>query len=198
MQPRIRERREQFLEVQRALSISANPERLLDATVRWTVARLVQEEKGWSTMSSIATYAAAPSQSRSTTRGRFALIGLATVVAAVLANVLFYYVGQLFVTYNPDFVVLANLGGTITMTAASAIIAVLVYAAVLRFSKNPVRVYTIISAVVLVVSVIPDYTMIPSEPGASTGQAVILALMHVVAAAVIVPMLTILARPNAR
>ena len=40
--------------------------------------------------------------------------------------------------------------------------------------------------------------MIPSEVGASTGQAVILALMHVVAAAVIIPMLTILARPNAR
>lgn len=126
------------------------------------------------------------------------MIGLATVVVAVLANVLFYYVGQLFVTYHPDFVILANPGATITMTAAAGIIAVLVYAALLRFNSNPVRVYTIVAAVVLAVSVIPDYTMIPSEAGASTGQAVILALMHVVAAAVIVPMLTILARPNAR
>jgi hypothetical protein len=149
-------------------------------------------------MSSIATYTSAPSVSRSTSRGQFALIGLATVVAAVLANVLFYYIGNVFVTYKPDFVILANLGGTITMTAAAGIIAVLVYAALLRFSKNPVRVYAIVSAVVLVVSIIPDFTMIPSEAGASTGQAVVLALMHVVAAAVIVPMLTTLARPEER
>ena len=149
-------------------------------------------------MSSIATYAAAPSLSRSTSRGRFALIGLATVVAAVLANVLFYYVGNVFVSYKPEFVILANLGGTITMTAAAGIIAVLVYAALLRFNSNPARVYTIVAAVVLAISIIPDYTMILSEPGATTAQATILALMHVVAAAVIVPMLTILARPNAR
>jgi hypothetical protein len=147
-------------------------------------------------MSSIATHTSAPSVSRSTGRGRFALIGLTTIVAAVLANVLFYYVGNLFVTYKSEFVILANLGGTITMTAAAGIIAVFVYAALLRFSKNPVRVYTIVSAVVLVVSIIPDFTMIPSEAGSTTGQAVILALMHVVAAAVIVPMLTKLARPE--
>lgn len=149
-------------------------------------------------MSSIASYTSAPSVPRSAGRRTFARIGLATVVASTLANVLFYYLGSVFVSYNPDFVVLANASGTIFFTVVSAIVAVLLYAALLRFADNPVRTFNIVSAVVLVVSIIPDFTYIPSQEGASTGQAVILALMHVVAAAVIVPMLTTLARPQAR
>lgn len=149
-------------------------------------------------MSSIASYTSAPSVSRSTGWRTFARIGVATVVASTLANVLFYYLGSVFVSYNPDFVVLANASGTIFFTVVSAIVAVLLYAALLRFADNPVRTFNIISAIVLVVSIIPDFTYIPSQEGASTGQAVILALMHVVAAAVIVPMLTTLARPQVR
>lgn len=149
-------------------------------------------------MSSIATYTSAQSVSRSNGRGRFARIGLATVVASVLANVLFYYIGSAFVTYDPDFVVLANVSGAIVFTAFFAVAAVAVYAALVRYTDNAVRNFTIISAVVLAVSIVPDYTMILDEPGSSLGQATILAMMHVVAASVIVPMLTILARPQER
>lgn len=149
-------------------------------------------------MSSIATRTSGLSESRSIAWGGFARIGLATVVAAVLANTLFYYIGGLFVTYNPDFVVLANPSGTIIFTLASAIVAVPLYGALLRYTDNPVRNFNIIAAVVLVVSIVPDYTIILDEAGASTGQATILALMHVVAAAVIVGMLTTLARPQTR
>ncbi|HYI14682.1 MAG TPA: DUF6069 family protein [Thermomicrobiales bacterium] len=149
-------------------------------------------------MSSIATYASAQPQSRSNGRGHFAKIGLATVVAAVLANVLFYYIGSAFVTYDPDFVVLSNVSGAVIFTLAAAVVAVSLYAALVRFTDNPVRNFNIIAAVVLVLSIIPDYTMILDEPGSSFGQATILALMHVVAAAVIVLMLTTLAHPNKR
>ena len=149
-------------------------------------------------MSSIATYTSAQSVSRSNGRGRFARIGLATVVASVLANVLFYYIGSAFVTYDPDFVVLTNVSGAIVFTAFFAVAAVAVYAALVRYTDNAVRNFTIISAVVLAVSIVPDYTMILDEPGSSLGQATILAMMHVVAASVIVPMLTILARPQER
>jgi hypothetical protein len=149
-------------------------------------------------MSSIAGYAAVPVAPRVANRGRFALIGLATVAAATAVNTLFYYIGGLLVTYNPEFLVLANPSGVIIFTVVAAIVAVLVYGGLLRFSANPVRVYNIVAAVVLVVSIVPDITYIPGVEGASNGQAAILALTHVVAAAVIVPMLTILARPQER
>jgi hypothetical protein len=147
-------------------------------------------------MSSIASYTSAPSVSRSNGRGRFAKVGAATVVAATLANAVFYYLGSLFVNYHPDFVILSNVSGAVIFTAFFAVAAVAVYAGLVRYTDNAVRNFTIIAAVFLVVSIIPDYTMILDEPGSSFGQATILALMHVVAAAIIVPMLTILARPQ--
>jgi len=41
-----------------------------------------------------------------------------------------------------------------------------------------------------VVTLIPDFTYIPTVPGASNGQTAILVLMHVIAASVIVRLLT--------
>ena len=40
------------------------------------------------------------------------------------------------------------------------------------------------------VTLIPDFTYIPTVPGASNGQTAILVLMHVIAASVIVRLLT--------
>jgi hypothetical protein len=149
-------------------------------------------------MSSIATHTSAQSVSRSTGRGHFAKIGLATVVASVLANVLFYYIGSAFVTYDPDFIILTNVSGAVIFTAFFAVAAVAVYAGLVRFTDNAVRNFNVIAAVFLVVSIVPDYTYIMDQAGATFGQATILALMHVIAAAVIVAMLTVLARPQAR
>jgi hypothetical protein len=132
----------------------------------------------------------APVESRAIDWGRYALVGLGTVVAAVLANVLVYFVGSAVVGYDPQFIVLANVSATILFTVVPAIAAVLLYAVLLRFTANPVRIFTSIAAVVLVLSLIPDLTYIPTVPGATTGQTVILVLMHIVAAVVIVGMLT--------
>ena len=60
------------------------------------------------------------------------------------------------------------------------------------------RAFAIIAAVVFVITLIPDFTYIPTVPGATAGQTAILVLMHVVAAGVIVGMLTTLTRPQAR
>ncbi len=122
--------------------------------------------------------------------GRFALVGLGTVIAAVLANLLVYLVGSVIVGYNPQFVVLANASGTILFTVVPAIVAVLLYAVLMRFSRDPARIFTNIAVVVLIVSLIPDLTYIPSVPGASAGQTAILMLMHGVAAVVIIGVLT--------
>jgi hypothetical protein len=141
-------------------------------------------------MSSILLSSSEPEASRSLSWGRYALVGLATVVAAVLANVLVYFIGSAVVGYDPLFIVLANVSATILFTVVPAIVAVLLYAILLRFSSNPARIFTNIAVVVLIVSLIPDLTYIPSVPGATPGQTAVLMLMHVIAAVVIVSMLT--------
>jgi hypothetical protein len=130
--------------------------------------------------------------------GRVALVGLGTVIAAVLANLVVYYIGAAIVGYNPDFVVLATNGGTIFFTVIPAIVAVLLYAILLRFTRRPARIFSIIAAVVFVVTLIPDFTYIPTVVGASNGQTAILVLMHIVAAVVIVGLLTKFARLRGR
>jgi hypothetical protein len=131
-----------------------------------------------------------PVPPRAVNWGRFALVGLGTVVAAVLANLLVYLIGSVVVDYDPQFVVLANPSATILFTVVPAIVAVLLYAALIRFTSNPARIFTNIAVVVLIVSLIPDLIYIPSVPGATSGQTAILMVMHVVAASVIVWMLT--------
>jgi hypothetical protein len=139
-----------------------------------------------------------PVPPRAVNSGRFALVGLGTVVAAVLANLLVYLIGSVVVDYDPQFVVLANPSATILFTVVPAIVAVLLYAALIRFTSNPARIFTNIAVVVLILSLIPDLTYIPSVPGATSGQTAILMVMHVVAAVVIVSMLTTLTRPQGR
>lgn len=146
----------------------------------------------------VTTSSSVPHASRAVNWRRFAPIGLATVLAAVIANVLVYVAGEAVVGYDAEFVVLSNVSGTILFTLIAAIVAVLVYAALLRRAGDPVRLFTIISAVVFVVTLIPDFTYIPTQEGATNGQTATLALMHVVAAVVIVWSLTTFARPRAR
>jgi hypothetical protein len=122
--------------------------------------------------------------------GRYALLSLGTVVAAVLANTVFYYLAAALVAYDPEFIVLSNPSGAIIFTLVPAVVAVLLYAGLLRFTRHPVAIFNVISAVVFVVTLIPDFTYIPTVPGASNGQTAVLVLMHVIAAAVIVRLLT--------
>ena len=128
--------------------------------------------------------------------GRYALVGIATVIAAVVANLVVYFIGGAFVAYDPEFVVLSTPSGTILFTVVPAIVAVIIYGLLLRFASNPARVFTILAAVVLVLSWIPDLTYIPTVPGSSAGQTAVLMVMHAVAAVVIVGMLTNLTRPR--
>ena len=149
-------------------------------------------------MSSTTSFSSRPRESRPVEWGRFALVGVGTVVAAVLANVLVYFIGSAVVGYDPEFVVLRNVSAVILFTVVPAIVAVLLYAILLRYTSNSARTFTIVAAVVLVVSLIPDAAYIPTVPGATGGQTAVLAVMHVVAAVVIVSMLTTLIRPQSR
>jgi len=126
---------------------------------------------------------------------RVALVGVATIVTAVFANILVYYLGHMTVGYDPQFTILADVGTTIFFTIIPATVAVLLYALLLRFARHPARTFAITAVVVFVVTNIPDFTYIPTAPGATTGQTAVLVLMHTVAAAVIVGLLTRFARP---
>jgi len=148
-------------------------------------------------MSSTAASSTISREARDSRRVSFALVGVATVVAAVLANTIFYFAGSLFVSYDAQFKPLANVSGAIIFTIVPAFVAVLLFAVLRRFARNPVRVFTIISAVVLVVSIIPDLTYIPTVPGYSPARTAILIAMHIVAAAVIVWTLSAYGSPEA-
>ena len=86
---------------------------------------------------------------------RFALLGLGTVVAAVAANTAFCVVGSAVVDCDQEFLPLANVSGAMIFTVFPATVAVLLYAGLLRFTRNPARILTIISAIVFVVTLIP-------------------------------------------
>ena len=129
-------------------------------------------------------------QTRGFSWGRYALRGLGIVVVAVLANTLFYYLGGALVAYDPDFIILSNPSGAALFTVVPAIVAVLLYAALARFTSRAAAIFTVISAIVFVATLVPDFTYIPTVPGASNGQTAILVLMHVIAASVIVRLLT--------
>jgi hypothetical protein len=150
------------------------------------------------TLSPIATSPSVSGESRAAGRGGFARFGLATVVAATAATTLVYAIGSALVAYDPRFLPLADVSGEIVFTLPAAIGAVLLYAALLRFARHPARTFAIISAVVFVVTAIPDFTYIPSVPGATAGQTAVLVVMHIVAAGVIVGMLTSFGRSKGR
>jgi len=60
--------------------------------------------------------------------------------------------------------------------------AVLVFALVGRFAKNPVRTYIIISSVFLIISFLPDIAVVSAPmPGAGWPYSITLMIMHVVA-----------------
>lgn len=146
-------------------------------------------------MAAIISDSALSRQARVVGWGRFAIVGFGTIAAAILANVLVYYLGGAIVGYDPQFVILADVGTTIFFTAIPAIVATLLYALLLRFARRPARTFALVALVVYIVTTIPDFTYIPGVPGATVGQAAILVIMHTVAATVMTGLLLRFARP---
>jgi Family of unknown function (DUF6069) len=79
----------------------------------------------------------------------------------------------------------------IVLTLILCTAAVIVFALVGRFAKNPVRTYIIISSVFLVISFLPDIRVVHAPfPGAGWPYSITLMIMHVVAGFITVYMLT--------
>jgi len=123
--------------------------------------------------------------------GRYARRGLLTVGASVLANAVFYYLAQVAVQYDPAFLPLGNVSAPIIFTVFPAVVAALLYAGLLQFVRQHAAVvFTVISAITFVVTLIPDFTYIPTVDGVSNAEISVLVVMHAIAAAVITRGLT--------
>ena len=85
----------------------------------------------------------------------------------------------------------------IVLTLILCTAAVVVYALVGRFAKNPVRTYIIISSVFLVISFLPDIAAVSMPmPGAGWPYSITLMIMHVVAGLITVSVLIKLTATN--
>ena len=137
-----------------------------------------------------AAYRQADTVSSAFSWGRYARTGLLTIGASVLANAVFFYLAQVAVQYDPSFLPLGNLSAPIIFTLFPAVVAALLYACLLHFvGKHAAMVFTVISAITFVVTLIPDFTYIPTVDGVSNAEIAVL-VMHAIAAAIITRGLT--------
>jgi Family of unknown function (DUF6069) len=121
--------------------------------------------------------------------GRLWWAGPLTILASILGVLIVRVIAVAILQPNPTPMslgwVLPPLFTFILVTGA-----VLVFALVGRFAKNPIRTYQIIAFVFLLISLLPDIGFARSPmPGASWPNAIALMIMHVVAWAICVSML---------
>ena len=116
--------------------------------------------------------------------------GPLTVLAAIVGVLIVRTVARLILQppYAPGLTMIMI---PIVLTLVLCTAAVLVFALVGRFAKNPVRTYLIISFVFLIISFLPDIAAASMRmPGAGWPYSITLMVMHVVAGVITVLMLT--------
>jgi len=112
-------------------------------------------------------------------------------VASIVANLILLYIGKPLVGGAPSFAPLFP-APVVVWSILGVLGAGWTFAFIRKRAENPQRMFLIVSGVFLVVSFIPDYMLlgIPTGmfSGASLGGVVLLMLMHVVEAAILVPL----------
>jgi hypothetical protein len=123
-------------------------------------------------------------------------VGPLTVLAAVIGVLIVRAIAMAILPppYAPGLeVIMASISLTVVFCTA----AVIVYALVARYAKNPVRTYVIISSIFLVISFLPDIAVVSMPiPGAGWPYSITLMIMHVVAGFITVYMLIRLTKSN--
>ena len=129
---------------------------------------------------------------------RLLWVGPLTILAAIVANVIIQQIAVVVLNPDPAFLPLTLLP-PIIFTVVGVLGAVIVYALIGRFSRQPVRLFRRVALVALVVSFIPDILMLVTgfNPGTTAANVAVLILMHVVAWGIAVGMLTRLAATEA-
>ncbi len=120
--------------------------------------------------------------------------GPLAAVSAAVANAVVYFVASALGTMPQNFVVQGSGPITLAPVVFSSLIgaagAAVIFTVVALLARRPIRTFRIVAAVVLVLSFATPLTI----PGAPLSMILTLELMHVVAAVVIVGILTTLAR----
>jgi hypothetical protein len=129
---------------------------------------------------------------------RLLWVGPLAIILAVLANVLVATVAPATLPIEPGFLPLTG-PGVVAFTVIGVGAAIAVFALVARISGRPIRTFRIIALVALVLSLLPDLLLLTAGENAPfTGitplSVGVLMLMHVVAAAISVGLLTTLTR----
>jgi len=123
--------------------------------------------------------------------GRLWWASLLAGIAAIVANVVVYFIASA-AGAIPQSVLIPGMNQPITVVLVilnsfvPAILAAVLLALLNRFTRRPVRIFRIIAAVLLVLSFANPLTL----PGAPLAMILALDLMHIVAAAIIVGVLT--------
>ena len=116
-------------------------------------------------------------------------VGPLTVLASVIGVLIVRSIAMAILPppYAPGLEMIAI---SIVLTVVLCTAAVIVYALVARYAKNPIRTYIIISSVFLVISFLPDIAAVSMPmPGAGWPYSITLMIMHVVAGFITVYML---------
>jgi hypothetical protein len=125
-------------------------------------------------------------------------VGPLTIVAAVAANTIIGLIAVTLLNPDPGFIPL-TVPVPAVFTLAGVLGAVAVYAALVRFARKPVEQFRKVAMIALVASFVPDILMLLTgfNPGTTLANVVVLIVMHVVAWAITVGMLTRLAPAEA-
>jgi hypothetical protein len=120
-------------------------------------------------------------------------VGPLTILTSVIANLIVRALALAVFPISPEFMPLATPGPVVAFTIIGVLSAVILFALLGRFTKNPVRLFQVIAAVFLIVSFIPDlalFSAVAAFPGVTVPAVVALMSMHVVAGAITVGLLS--------
>jgi hypothetical protein len=118
---------------------------------------------------------------------RLWLAGLITIVGSIIVNMLIRFIALALVPTLSSSMQLGMPAVVIVFTLVGTLGAVLVFALMNRFARNPIRTFRIVASVILVLSFIPDFLL-----GASEGIAHVipLILMHIATGLICIGVLT--------
>jgi len=126
---------------------------------------------------------------------RLAWVGLLAIVLASIANLVVRAVALQLISVSPEFIPLAIPDPTVVFTAVGVLAATTAFGIIGNLTRQPARVFTVVATIALLISLIPNAAILlnPASapfPSSNTESVVVLMLEHVVAAVVVVWMLT--------
>jgi hypothetical protein len=139
----------------------------------------------------MATLASPAQQTERVSLSRLLWVGPLTIVVATIASFIIQQLAVAVLRPDPAFMPL-TLMPPIIFTIVGVLGAVIVFALVARFARNPIPLFRRIALITLAVTFIPDILMLITgfNPGTNLANVLVLMLMHVVAWAITVGMLT--------